>query len=696
MLLFQAKQNLGVISVQNLAGALNGKKKTIQLPSFQRDAIWSEEHVEKLWDSILRGFPIGSLLLARAEDVDITQVGVRPLQVSPSEAAHRTSTEADNTEFIIIDGQQRSITIALGLRQWRPRDSARLWIDLGQPAKPDIEPYRFFACTFLKPWGREATTAMQREALGMVDAVALKNDNTLKLDDETLRYTWPVRAELPVPFADVLNLLDGPRKDEWRTLVPKAKQSGTPREDLEDLFEKVKQTVTYEIPIFLAKNLTIEELGQVFHRLNKQGYDMSDEELFFSALKMAWPKAHDLVWDIYSDAQTGRFLQPTKIVHVAVRLVAALDKSDVVRLDRSEFRKLLEGGEKGQSYLSGLKALLKKADADRAEVGELNHSLRLARQALQYHPADSEQDPGLPITLLARLRWRVWHTLVAWINTHKSVDPVSRLEMLRYAMLDHFCTKSTSTSLMKEPFKLALEADGQFPGFEIYQALRERELLKPNLLTPEQYHTQLCDNEKPTEHILQRERDLVLWVQRCYFHLWFPQFDPTLYKTEADLPYDLDHIIPQAHLDMRGRRYELPADFWSHRNAILHGPGNIRYWPKALNRADGNKNLADKYLLGEPDQETPLGSYLRDFELTTIAEVRRASFILDDQLSEWEQACNNGNDPYNWSNPERLRAFRQATELRRKAMYTTFYEQIGWGSWLDRIQPPSQEQPGMS
>jgi hypothetical protein len=690
------EKNLGFISVQDLADALNGRQKKIQLPSFQRDAIWDESHIETLWDSILRGFPISSFLFARVNGLNAAELGLRATQISRAEAARGTSEEISDTELIIIDGQQRSIAIALGLRQWRPKDSARLWLDLGQPEKPESELYRFYVCSFLKPWGENATAAMQRDALQAADARIRKNSNTLQITDETLKHTWPVRAELPVPFADLLTWLNGNRSGDWQDLVPKAKRSGQPRDDLDALFQKVKAVTSYQIPVFLAEELSVEQLGQVFHRLNKQGYEMSNEDLFFSALKMVWPQAHDLVWEIYSDEQTGRFMQPTKIVHAAVRLVAVPGGGDVVGLDRREFEKFVDRKDaQSVAYLDKLKVLLRQKFGT-TSVGHLHHCLRLARQALQYNPDNGLDDPGLPVTLLARLRWRVWHTIAAWIYRHNTVDPHSRMEMLRYALLDYFFTSSTSTTLIREPFKLALDAPGHFPGLEIYQAFKapERNLLALHVLTPAEFQTRLTEPDVPVYDILQRERELVLWIQRAYFQCWFPQFDPTLYKKEADLPYDLDHIIPWAHMNMQGRRYKWPEEFWSFRNQVLNGAGNFRYWPKALNRADGQKNLAEKYLLGDANRETPADSYLRDLGLNTVGEVRQATFMLDDQVPAWEKAANINGDVYNWTDLERLHAFRQATDRRRTAMYATFFTQLGWSNWLENDD--SQPTDGVS
>jgi uncharacterized protein with ParB-like and HNH nuclease domain len=109
--------DLAVISVLDLADALTGEKRTIQLPVFQRDAVWDEAHISLLWDSLLRDFPIGSLLFARADGV------YKPVSL-PGAAGEINKSTA--TKYIIIDGQQRANAIALGLTPWIMGDPARL------------------------------------------------------------------------------------------------------------------------------------------------------------------------------------------------------------------------------------------------------------------------------------------------------------------------------------------------------------------------------------------------------------------------------------------------------------------------------------------------------------------------------------------------------------------------------------------
>ena len=75
---------------------------TIDIPALQRGLVWKAKQVEFLWDSILRGFPIGGFILS----------------------------ENNGNHYDLMDGQQRFNAIGLGFEE--PEKSAKsiLWIDI--------------------------------------------------------------------------------------------------------------------------------------------------------------------------------------------------------------------------------------------------------------------------------------------------------------------------------------------------------------------------------------------------------------------------------------------------------------------------------------------------------------------------------------------------------------------------------------
>lgn len=76
----------------------------IRIPSFQRGLRWSQRDVVQLFDSILNGYPIGSLLFWEREALAET-VTLGPLQID---------APAD-TAFYVVDGQQRMTALAAAL-----------------------------------------------------------------------------------------------------------------------------------------------------------------------------------------------------------------------------------------------------------------------------------------------------------------------------------------------------------------------------------------------------------------------------------------------------------------------------------------------------------------------------------------------------------------------------------------------------
>ena len=78
----------------------NLRKKNYQIPTFQRNIVWEKENVKKLWDSIYRFYPIGSILIW---ETDIK------LQNHRAISGHGITDDSARTEYkYILDGQQRT------------------------------------------------------------------------------------------------------------------------------------------------------------------------------------------------------------------------------------------------------------------------------------------------------------------------------------------------------------------------------------------------------------------------------------------------------------------------------------------------------------------------------------------------------------------------------------------------------------
>lgn len=82
--------------------------KNYQIPTFQRNVVWERENVKKLWDSIYKFYPLGSILIWKT-DVKLQnhrQIGGHQI----------TDTSFDKVEYkYILDGQQRTTSLLTSL-----------------------------------------------------------------------------------------------------------------------------------------------------------------------------------------------------------------------------------------------------------------------------------------------------------------------------------------------------------------------------------------------------------------------------------------------------------------------------------------------------------------------------------------------------------------------------------------------------
>jgi hypothetical protein len=92
-----------VLQVDDLVADIESGK--IRIPRFQRALVWKDEDRQKLFDSIYRGYPVGTLLLWKhaAREDELEWAGLR------------ISAGARPDALFVVDGQQRLATLAVTL-----------------------------------------------------------------------------------------------------------------------------------------------------------------------------------------------------------------------------------------------------------------------------------------------------------------------------------------------------------------------------------------------------------------------------------------------------------------------------------------------------------------------------------------------------------------------------------------------------
>lgn len=130
------------------------------LPAIQREFVWSEEQIERLFDSIMRGYPIGSFLFWRVSRESMNNYQFYEFirdyhQLNPHN--QRARLMGDEQIIAVLDGQQRLTALYIGLKgsyasklpymRWdNPRafPRKRLYLNLlDEPSSDEDMCYRF-------------------------------------------------------------------------------------------------------------------------------------------------------------------------------------------------------------------------------------------------------------------------------------------------------------------------------------------------------------------------------------------------------------------------------------------------------------------------------------------------------------------------------------------------------------------------
>jgi len=217
--------------------------RNYQIPTFQREVVWEPENVKKLWDSIYKFYPLGSILIWKTD---------QKLQHHRQIGGHLiTDTNFSRTEYqYILDGQQRTTSLLTSLYggsiEGRPGFNPLLFVDLTIPTESDTddESYRnrflFWSEIDDRNGDIRTNTGKQKrfnEGL-IVKLIDIKNNFT--------------SVQTSVFNSDTVN------KDFNHTILAE--------------LSKIKSVLdNYRISFIEIKGIQVTEVCQIFERINQAG-----------------------------------------------------------------------------------------------------------------------------------------------------------------------------------------------------------------------------------------------------------------------------------------------------------------------------------------------------------------------------------------------------------------------------------------
>ncbi len=228
-------------TIRKIVDKLNNREEEggFWLPNIQRPFVWGEDRICRLYDSIMREYPISTLLVwktkaavRRRKFIDTWQDGMR--------LSEYYVPEDNNRKVLVLDGQQRLQSLFIGL--YGSFNGRELHIDIlsGDLAAPDDIKYKFAFLDASKaafPWVTvkalvftDKSTRQLAKALEDAATEDLTPGQRDRLDDNLDRIAKTFRIEETVTYQE-LDSIDSPdlyREDDVVEIFIRANSGGTP------------------------------------------------------------------------------------------------------------------------------------------------------------------------------------------------------------------------------------------------------------------------------------------------------------------------------------------------------------------------------------------------------------------------------------------------------------------------------------
>ncbi len=301
-------KNAFLVPVSELALGLMKNPPDYVIPPIQRGYVWNATRCEVLWDSILRGIPIGAI-----------------------------SLRSNGSTWEIFDGQQRATAIAMGYSAWPPKENNLiLWIDLNQTETAGRQ-FVFRVTTAAHPWGYNLSEDERNDnrlaTYEQRDAVDHLNKQWEKANEKGARpfpsELWPIKAGLPIPFSVLREYVEKNESPDFEDFAEYCRETFKNnwvqhflRNELpapacwEEVINAIRTLSQYTVVAVNASRINPKDLSLYFTRMNKQGVVPDNEEINYSLLKFQIPALKEWI----DNNPVMRWTRPSWMADIALRV----------------------------------------------------------------------------------------------------------------------------------------------------------------------------------------------------------------------------------------------------------------------------------------------------------------------------------------------------------------------------------------
>lgn len=592
----------------------------VEIPAFQRGLVWNAAQIEVLWDSIMRGIPIGafSLLPKRGNE------------------KYAKSVEASCDDgYFLLDGQQRANAIALGYKQFTSgadESGSILWIDVlpdESVKKRSSRKFFFYVTTPARPWGYSIDDSNGENRAGRVSVaqyrVALDEIGHESMASKpATSQLWPVCARLPVPVSILRNLSpDNQSVDgiisaggdaRWIAHIKRvlseiaigdnSVKTSALADEIRGICNRLAETDDVCIMAMVAPDSIAadrengesdddtSEIALYFSRLNRGGTMPDREDLDYSILKSILPKLH-----VIDECAKDR-MHPSRLAHLAMLAFLSTEMAQGWKrnLTRKDIMDLRNKPAFAEYIVAGLRQDIESIDRwILYKTGNVEFGMpKYLRTQI------SRQQPNLyRFLLIIALKIRELRvvasadfakaitalcTTLAWFGNDSALDFA---KLARAA--DEIAASVSSGTMVKRLFGewMGIQIENSAlvppPTLEYFQKI-ENATASGDMNAVREAWSDLPQSDAANKIWYWHDnggRGVVLYACRRYMESAFGDYDPAAAVWNEDSrPWDYDHIVPQAWLKgtYHGKHHELVHEF-------LNSIGNIAPIPFGANRS---------------------------------------------------------------------------------------------------------------
>jgi len=269
------------------------RRNELFLPALQRKFVWGTAQIEGLFDSIMQKFPIGTFLFWELNDTAAINNNVFYDFIDHYDSRRTRNKKAvlssDKNIISVLDGQQRLTSLNIALRGTYTFKTPRKHSD-----NPEAYPERFLYLNLIPRSGED----FKFEFKFLPESDEKKHANKV----------W-YKVNSVLSWKDSKSLYE-----EYNRLIEKAvnkKLITTNREairkTLRTLYRRIR--IDNSIIYFNLKDMDIDDILDIFIRVNSGGTQLSKTDLLMSTITASWENARDRVEDLldYINGKGRRF-----------------------------------------------------------------------------------------------------------------------------------------------------------------------------------------------------------------------------------------------------------------------------------------------------------------------------------------------------------------------------------------------------